>query len=198
MMMRNKANLAMAKIDPITANPRYATAVADLTKLEKRLAETRKRRERALALKRGVPAGRTKVERAKDLVAGAFVPAIDPDKELLACDEEDAVLRGAIVQKAQQIEEMRGNLSEIVCRRFDSEHTAALRAAIKAIQEMGTAFRVAAELRVRIRDAGYAPLETFLPGGMPPFVLTVGDGNGDGRQIDQWKRYIEMHSHVKL
>ena len=198
--MRNRLiGDAMAKLERIDRDPQYAALVAELTQLERRLAETRRRRERALALKRGVGSGRTAMERAADLVKGGIVPSLDPDAEILACDEEAFILRNAIVAKSQKIEKLLGNLSEIICRRLESEHTAALRAAVKSIRDANASFRAAAEVRAKVRDAGYQPLGAILPDGMPPAILALGAGAGDGRQLDHFLRYIEVHSpDVKL
>ena len=191
-----KPGVAM-KIEPITRDPQYAQRITELTNLEKRRAETHKRRARALALKRGVPAGRSSVERALDLVKGGIVPSLDPDREIQACDEEEFILRKAIVELSQQIDDLRGDLSLTVCRRIQSEHTAHLRAAVKAIEDLNAAFRAAAEIRAKVRDAGFTSLGAVLPDGMPPAVLALGDGR-DGRQVNLWKSYVELHSGIKF
>lgn len=57
----------------------------------------------------------------------------------------------------------------------------------------------AAELRAAIRAKGYSPLGAYLPDAMPPAMLSLGTGNADGRQLDLFKRYVEVHSpYVKL
>ena len=185
----------MVKIERIDRDPRYAELAAELTKLEQRLAETRKRRERALAIRRGAKSGRTAVERASDLVKGAFVPALDPDKELLACAEEEAILVNGIREKAAELDAVAGDLSVALARRLQAEHTGYLRDAVAAIAAMTKAFSAAAELRAKVRDAGYMPVPSILPDTMPPAALALGQ---NGLQLSMWKDFVELHSGIKL
>ena len=59
---------AAGDLEPINQNPQYRAGLGELEALESRQAETEERRKRALARGRGVPPGRSVVERARDLV----------------------------------------------------------------------------------------------------------------------------------
>ena len=199
--MRNlfAAGEAMAtKITPIDQNPEFAALTAKLGGMEKRLAETRKRRARAEALRRGAKSGRNALERALDLTNGGSIPATTPEAELIAADQEEAALRAGVIELSQQLESLRGDLSLAVCHRVEPEHTALLRKALAAIRDMNQAFRDAAALRARVRDLGYVSFSPILPDGVPPCALGFGDGNGDGRQLDLWLQHVRQHGHVKL
>jgi hypothetical protein len=115
--------------DPETINlPRiekdagYRALVDQISALEKRLDEARQRRLRAEALQRGVKPGRAPLARALDLVRGGTVAALDPVKEIAAADHEEfAILRPALMELNNQLEDLRGDLSLVPLHRdYDS------------------------------------------------------------------------------
>ena len=184
------------KLEPIErANPEYAALIAKISEMERRLSETRRRRARAEALKRGAKSGRGELDRAMDLANGGTIPGLTPDAEIIACDEEEHVLRRGIMQLAEQAEDMRGEISLALARRLQPEHTAHLRAAVAAIAAMNKAFADAAALRARLRDAGYMPIPAVLPDTMPPAALGLSESS---QQVQMWKAYIATHSGINL
>ena len=183
---------AMISITPADDDPAYKALIDELAKFEERLAETRARRQRAQALRRGVPAGRPAFERAKDLLKGGTIPALDPDRELAACDEEEfGVLRPAITELNRQIADRRGDLSLAACRKVEAQHTAAIRAMFRAIEDLNVALGVAAGIRARVKSAGYLPLESLLPAFMPPALLAL--NTAVGGQVWLWRQILERH-----
>jgi hypothetical protein len=186
-------------IPSIDSDPQYAALSVELAQLEKRLAQARERRLRAEALRRGVPSGRSPLQRAKDLVRGGAIPAIDPAKEIEAADREIyEILRPAIQQLVDQLGERRGDLSLALCRKLQSEHTAELRRALAAMREMKSAFEAAVAIRSRVRAAGYDALQCALPSGMPPAAAVLGDGSDSRYQAWFWLQNLELHSGIKL
>ena len=189
--------MATPKLERIDRNPQYAALVAEVAEIERHLAKIQKRRETAHARLRGAKAARSASEMAVDIMKGAVL-AGDPRQEIQKCDEEDAIMVAALRTKTAALNSLVGDLSLTACRKLEAEHTACLRRAVAAIKEMGAAFVEAIELRAKVRDAGYQVLENTLPGGLPPFVLAIGTGEGDGRQLHQYRRYLETHTNVKL
>ena len=68
---------AAIDLEPIQSDPTYAAALAELTELEQRLAETEKRRARAVARLRGAKSPRNPLDRAKELLAGGQIGAAE-------------------------------------------------------------------------------------------------------------------------
>lgn len=186
---------AFLRVEPIEADAGYATMLAELAALEKRLDATRARRERAEAVARGVPAGRSPLARAQDLVRGGTVPALDPPKELAACDHEEyTILRPAIMELNRQLADKRGDLSVIVGRQVARLHEQALREAYQALQHADVAFGVASGIRARLRAAGYDVLEFVTPGDIPPAAAVLGNGMSDGKQLHRWREHLEVRN----
>ena len=65
---------AAIDLEPIQSDPAYAAALAEL---EQRLAETEKRRARAVARLRGAKSPRNPLDRAKELLAGGQIGAAE-------------------------------------------------------------------------------------------------------------------------
>jgi hypothetical protein len=157
----NPAGLA---ITPIGEDPEYRAALAELTALEKRLAETEKRRQRAVARLRGTKSPRNPLDRARDLLAGGQVGAADPADEIRACHEETfSILRPAIVAATARLDEVHKELSFKINGQLKSQYVAAVTRALHAMEELIAAFDNAAAIRVRVREAGYTPLEHVVP-----------------------------------
>jgi len=181
------------RIPRIESDAGYAALLANLDAHEKRLAASRERRLRADSVARGVPAGRSVEARAADLVAGGHVPALAPAYDRAAADDESLILRQAIVKLNEAIRDKRGDLSIVACRAVEKIHTQALSEAFRALQYAQVAFGVAAGVRAKVRESGHDPLETILPFGVPPAAAVLGSGYGDGRQLDNWRRVLEVH-----
>lgn len=186
---------ASIRIDRIEADAGYAAMLAELAALEKRLDAARARRDRAEAVARGVPAGRSPLARAKDLVAGGTIPALDPPKEIAAADHEaNVILRPAIMELNRQLADKRGDLSVIVGRQVGHLHEQALREAYQALQHADLAFGVAAGIRARLRAAGFDVLEFVTPGDIPPAAAVLGNGTSDGKQLQRWREHLEVRN----
>jgi hypothetical protein len=175
-------------ISPIGEAPEYTAALAELTALEKRLAETEKRRQRAVARLRGTKSPRNPLDRARDLLAGGQVGAVDPSDDIKACDEETfSILRPAIGAAAARLDEVHKELSYNINARLKPQYAAAVRAALDAISALLAAFESAAAIRARVREAGYTPLEHVVP----PAVTALGDPNFSGSQAWFFRNYWE-------
>ena len=185
------------KLEPISRNPEYAALTAELAADEKRLAAAVRRRDDAVRRLRGAKPARSFSEMAKDLVAGAKVAGIDPAREVEAADAEMTIMAAAIREKTAKLNDMAGDLSLEISKQLEPQHTAALRRALAGIRAAQEAFADAAALRANMRDKGYTPQLAYIPDGMPPAMLAFGTGQ-DGRQLDQFLRYIRMHSQVAL
>jgi len=179
------------RIPRIEADANYAAMLNELAALEKRLDAARARRARAEAVQRGVSAGRSPLARAKDLLAGGTIPALDPPKEIAAADHEaNAILRPAIFELNTKLADLRGDLSVIAGREVEPVHTQALREAYRALQYANVAFGVAAGIRARLRAAGFDPLEFITPFDVPPGAAVLGDGVSDGKQLQRWREHM--------
>jgi hypothetical protein len=187
----------MIQITPIDKDPQYVALTAELTQLEKRLDKALERRLRAESLQRGVPAGRSPLQRAADLLKGGQIPAMEPRREIEAADREiHEILRPAIRQLSEQLDALRGDLSWSICQKLRPEYIEALRAVRRAIEDMNTAAQVAAGIRAKIKAAGFDSLEAALPSGLPPACAVLGNGR-DGLQVQRWLQYMEEHSGVR-
>jgi len=185
-------------IPRIETDAEYRALLERQAALEKRLAAATQRRARAQSLARGVPAGRSPVARALDLLKGGEIPATDPAREIEASDREiHEILRPALMALSEQLEERRGTLSYEACKRVEAIHTDALRAAARAMEDLHTAFGVAVGVRARIREAGFEPLEGVLFPWLPPGAAILGDGISDGKQFLSWKNLLELRG-IKL
>lgn len=168
-------------IPPISNDPEYSRALAEINSALEHLKEIDRRREIAVAIASGntVP-GRNVMQRARDLMAGATIPATDPARTIAACDEEARIIQAGI-------REMRAGIAEIVAEhtlamasRFRKEVAAAYRAEVEAMRALLDAHEVVVTLMTRLKAAGYGPIETYLPSFAPwPVIQQLGtDQNG--------------------
>jgi hypothetical protein len=183
-------NAAM-KIEPIDRDPELSRLNAELAALEHRIEETRQRRLRAEAIRRGVPARSSPMDLARSMIAGGSVPAIDPARELQACDREEGILLRAIREVSEAIDNRRDDLSFEEASRLQPAYREILRAAFKAMQETYAAFEAATQVRRELRDAGFG-VSIILPDHVPPAVLSIGR-LGEGKQLDHWKNAVEVY-----
>jgi len=179
------------RIPSIESDAGYAALLAEIAAFERRIDAARARRESAQALARGVPAGRSPLARAKDLIAGGTVQALDPPKEVSAADHEEfVILKPAIMELNRKLADLRGDLSLRAAKSVAHIHTQALIEAYRALQHANIAFGVAAGVRARLRAAGYDVLEFVTPYQIPPGAAVLGDGVCDARQLQMWRELM--------
>jgi hypothetical protein len=155
-------------IPPITGDPAYKAALAEVTQLEARLAETTKRRERALAYARSqAPASMStgsvdpkkaeakRKSRVAALLSGGTVLALDPARELAATQAEEDDLLAALHDARAHLTDVRATLSYEMSQRYREQHAESLRAAWDAIVAMHDAVSCVHSLRARLTAAGY-------------------------------------------
>ncbi|HJU18590.1 MAG TPA: hypothetical protein VJ770_19230 [Stellaceae bacterium] len=182
-------------IKPIGEDPAYAALLAEMVALEKRLAESDARRQRAIARRRGAKPARGAIEMARDLVRGGAVAGIDPDAEIEACDRERYEILGpAIRELASRIEDLRGDLSLAECRRLREHYAAALRQSLQAIEDLLATLQVATGIRARLMAAGYQPLSGVLPDACPPAVIALSENAPFG--VAWFRRRLEENGIV--
>ena len=176
-------------------HPSYRTALDQLQALEKRLSETEARRRRAQARLRGTKSPRSPLERAKDLLAGGQIGAVDPADDARACDEEEfSVLRPAIVAATAQLDDIAGNLSFAASEKLRPHYTAAVKAALQAMTDLAAALDTLAALRNRLRERGYTPSEGRLPSGIPSAATALGSPSAVGAsQAWFWLDHMQRH-----
>jgi hypothetical protein len=166
---------------PIDQDPRYAAALQKLVALEDRLRQTQSRREQAVARSRGERTRRTAPERAQDLLAGGRVPASTPAGELEAADEEERILRQAIVAQVAVLDDVRGDLTLAACRKLKPKHDAALVALLRSIEDAAAAIAASAEIHNRLIALGYFPVrQDILPAMYPPGLVALGSPDNVG------------------
>ena len=197
-MMKNRSlpplpDPASISIPRIESDAEYRALLDQQAALERRLAAAQQRRARAQSLARGVSPGRSPVARALDLLRGGEVPAIDPAREIEASDREiHEILRPALMALNEQLEQRRGVLSYEACKKVEAVHNDALRAAVRAMEDLNVAFSVASGIRARVRAAGFEPLEGVLFPWLPPGAAILGDGISDGKQFLSWKNLLQL------
>lgn len=178
-------------IPPIDRDPNYKALLDQQAAIEKRIAAAVARRQRARALQRGAPAGRSPLARALDLARGAVIPSTDPAAEIAAAENEEHTLRRGLIELTAQIRALRSELTVVQARKVKTAHDDALRTAWLALETMTSAFEVAAGIRARMVQAGY-DLTELLPAGMPPASLVLSTTNTSS-QAWQWRRYVEQY-----
>lgn len=178
-------------IAPIGDDPEYRAALAELQALEARLAETERRRQRALARLRGTKSPRNPLDRARDLLAGGVVGAVDPKDDLTACEEEQyAILRPALVAANRQLNEIAAELSFAASKQVQPAYRQALVAMFAAMQDLCAAVMAANALRARLHELGYTPSEVVLPFAVPPGLATLDPNNLGNSWAWRWKQVL--------
>jgi hypothetical protein len=167
-------------IEPIDRHPEYRAALGELEELERRLEQAEQRRNRSRAQVLGAKPSRSPLQRAKDLVAGGTIPAIDPASEQAAAAEEQKILRAAIIESTAKLDAIARDLSFEVSARLQPLHTAALLAVLQALDRLSEALDQAAAVRARLRAAGYAPASTLLPALAPEGAELLGHSSAVG------------------
>jgi len=189
--------LKLPELPRIDRDPTYAAAVAELTALEQRLAQTERRRQTAKARLRGAKPPGTPLQRAKQLLAGGQIGAVDPLDDLKAADEEEfQILRPALIEAHARLDEVHCNLSLAACEKLRPHYTVALRAALQAMTDLAAALDAASAVRAQLRAAGYTPLETILPSGLPQAASGDLEKNDDRvraalMEIDEMRTEVE-------
>jgi len=201
MLKRHKQKLldpAETAIPLLQDQPDYCAAKAQLDALNLRLNETDKRRAKALARAKAGAAAvtRSPVERAADLVAGGFVPAVTTDAELIACDEERDILRRAISEQNERIAEVVSALSYDVCKEFLDQHHSAMRAVLAAMEQMHDAIGAVAAIRGKIGAAGYRVRTDILPMPFPREAILLGDPNNGNGSAASFRRVLQREGVV--
>ena len=191
--MRQPPDPAPGVIERIDQRPEYSAAIAELQKLENRLAETRARRERlAAALRlRGGGTSAAPTLTAEELVAGAAEPGYSAEGELAACDNEAMTLRRAVADQADKIAEIRGEVSLEICRQFSAANSANHRAVLAAMVTLRDAMRVTVGLHAALNAAGYQINEAAMPSHLPwgAYQVVNDAGRPDG-EIGRLERFI--------
>jgi hypothetical protein len=182
----------LARID---ADPGYKTALAELTALEKRLAETQQRRQRAKARLRGAKPAGTPLERAKKLLAGGQIAAVDPVDEIRAADEEEwGLLLPAIREATARLDQVASDLSFAASEKLRPIYAAAAKAALQAMTELSAALDMLGAVRARLRECGYTPSEGILPSCVPQAATILGSPDAVGSaQAWFWKDHLQRH-----
>jgi hypothetical protein len=169
-------------IPPIADDPAYKAATALVTQLKARLAETEKRRERAINFARSQapatmstgPADAKKAEakrksRVAALLSGGTVLALDPQREIEAADAEEKDLLAELYDANAHLADVHATLSYEMAQRYKEEHNESLRAALDAIAALHDAADCMFSLRARLMAAGYKVNSINPP--MPPMQL---------------------------
>jgi hypothetical protein len=153
-----------------------------VAQLKARLAETEKRRERAINFARSQapatmstgPADAQKAEakrksRVATLLAGGTVLALDPQREIEAADAEAGDLLGELYDANAHLADVIAELSYQMSRRYKEQHAESLLAAWEAIAALNDATSCMVSLRVRLLAAGYKTNSINPP--MPPLQI---------------------------
>jgi hypothetical protein len=169
-------------IPPIADDPAYRAATALVVQLKARLAETEKRRERAINFARSQapatmstgPADGGKAEakrksRVSALLAGGTVLALDPLREIQAADTEEKDLLGELYDANAHLADVVATLSYEMAQRYRESHDESLRAAMDAIAALHDAVDCMFSLRARLMAAGYKVNSINPP--MPPMQI---------------------------
>jgi hypothetical protein len=155
-------------IPPITGDPAFKAAALEVAQLKQRLAETEKRRERAINFARarapatmstgGADAAKTEAKRKSRvaaLLSGGTVLALDPQREIEAADAEERDLLAALYDAQARLADVVATLSFEMSQRYKEEHNESLRAALDAIAALHDAVDCMFSLRARLMAAGY-------------------------------------------
>lgn len=183
---------AEVRLQPLAADPRYQEAAAELAALERRLEEAEKRERVARARLQGAQPTRSKLDRARDLVAGGTVIASTPPAELEAAEEEQHILRAAIAAHRDKLQQLASELSHAACTQFAALNAEALRAALEAATALHHALEAARVIRARLIAGGYSLNEAALPLNYFPAAAVLGDPDRVGLTpaalFKQWLR----------
>lgn len=181
---------AQTDLQPRDADPRYQRVRDELTALEKRRAESEKRRKIAQARNRGQQPTRSLSDRALSLVNGGQISSLPPASELEAADEELRILSGAIVQKREELAAVAAELSFEACQKFSTQNAEALRAALQAATELHQALEFCRLIRGRLIGMGYGINDSALPTHWFPAAAVLGDpdrvGMTPANKFKQW------------
>jgi len=173
--------LKLPELARIDHDPAYTAALAELTALETRLAETEQRRQRAKARLRGAKPAGTPVDRAKKLLAGGQIGATDPAADVRAGDEEQfSVLLPAIREQTARLDQVASELSFAASKKMRPGYIAAVKAALQAMRDLAAAIDTLGAVRSRLRELGYTPAEGILPSGVPHAATTLGSPDAVG------------------
>jgi hypothetical protein len=174
-IMKRLRDPAQVDLQRLEADPRIQAEREKLTALEKRYAESEKRRKVALARGRGQQPTRSNVDRAKALVSGGQIVSLPPAGERDAADEELAILTTAIVHKREELAQLAGQISAETCQRFAAQNAEGLRAALEAVTALHQALEVGRVIRGRLVGAGYTINAAALPTHLFPAAAVLGD-----------------------
>ncbi len=179
-IQRRLPDAAAIDLPPITNDAQYRAALGELEELERRLELAEQRRNRSRAQVLGAKPGRSPLERAKDLLAGGTIPAIDPAAEQAAAGEELQILRAAIIELTAKLEAIARDLSYDQSARLQPLHNTALLGALQALDQLSEALDQAAAVRARLRAAGYGPSPVLLPQLEPEGAALLGHSSAIG------------------
>jgi hypothetical protein len=190
-------------IPPITGDPAYKAAALEVAQLKQRLAETEKRRERAINFARaGAPAtistGAADVEKAETkrksrvaaLLSGGTVLALDPQRELQAVEAEERDLLAGLYDAQARLNDVVATLSHEMALRYAESHNESLRAAMDAIAALHDAVDCMFSLRARLMAAGYRVNSINVP--LPPLQIDYfGDAQRFGTAAWYYRAWLE-------
>jgi hypothetical protein len=178
-------------VPPLADDPGYKAAAALVAQLKARLAETTKRRERAINFARSQapatistgPADAKKAEakrksRVAALLSGGTVLPLDPQREIEAADAEEKDLLAELYDANAHLADVHATLSFEMSQRYKEEHNESLRAALDAIAALHDAVDCMFSLRARLMAAGYRVTSTNPP--LPPIKI---DYFGDAQRF---------------
>ncbi len=185
------ADPAEFEIEPITDDPEYQAAAAELSALQQRLAQTREREAHARARARGTSAARSNSDRAGDLIKGGRIPGTQAAAEIAACEEEAAILFRAIVEQNQKLASICGDRSYNLARRFLPQHHEALRAILDGMLIIDDAITAIRACRARRVAAGYNEATYALPENIPFLAEQLGDPRLGGTDAGAFRRWLE-------
>jgi hypothetical protein len=187
--------LRLPELARIDTDPAYKSALAELTALENRLAETQARRQRAKARLRGAKPAGTPLERAKKLLAGGQIGASDPGADIRASDEEEwSVLLPAIREQTARLDQVASDLSLAASEKMRPAYIAAVKAALQAMSDLAAALDTLGAVRARLRELGYSPAEGILPSGVPQAATALGSPDATGAsQAAIWREHLQRH-----
>jgi hypothetical protein len=179
-----------AAVVPMRERAEYIAALRPLQELERAHAEREATRAKLLARRRGEKSKRSVAERAADLVAGGkVIPASDDD--LRALDDELAILRNAITEKAQTLDNVARELSYTASESVKATFDASMRDALTTMTQLAAAFRQAIELASTLARAGYRPSAVILPDLIPRGAWMLGDPAVMGSEAFRFRKLLE-------
>jgi hypothetical protein len=189
-------------IEPISDDPTYRAAAALVAQLKARLAETTKRRERALAYARSqaptaIRTGAADAQketrrrsRVAALLSGGSVQAIDPQRELEAAQREEDDLLAELYEANKHLADVVAELSYQMAQRYREQHAESLRAAWEAIVALHSAVDCMHSLRARLLASGF--YVNSLHPAMPPVQLGFfGDPQRFGTEANRYRQWLE-------